>query len=153
MTMERVDALAAVHRRLYKADDVRYFDVSSYALNLVQDAISSSQNKQAFLRSNMQHADLPSEDATSAGLLLKEVLLRVMDAPAKIRAVDLSCVCRLAALVITIGSEMETNIPPLDIPAISKTLIARLSIPVDATVEWGQTSSSYSAKLIIPRSE
>lgn len=152
-TMERVDALAAVHRRLYQADDVRFFDVASFALNLVQDTISGSPNKHIYFRSNMQQADLPSEMATSVGLLLNEILLRVLDAPATIHAVELSCTNTPDSLILTIGSEMQTRVPPLEIPAISQTLMARLSAPINARVEWKQTSTSYSVQLIIPRNE
>jgi PAS domain S-box-containing protein len=152
-TMERVDALAAVHRRLYQADDVRFFDVSVFALNLVQDTISGSANKDIYFRSDMQRADLPSEAATSLGLLLNEILHRVLDAPAEVQAVELSCKILPGSLIIMIGSEMRTRVSPLQIPAISQTLMARLSAPIGAHVEWKHTSTSYSVHLTIPRNE
>ena len=79
LTMERVDAMAAVHRRLYQADDVRYFDVSSFASNIVQDAISASRFKHVFLHSDVQTALLPAGQATSFGLLLNEILLHLFN--------------------------------------------------------------------------
>ncbi len=40
--LERVDALASVHRRLYQSDDVTRFDAGAFAVNLANDVVASS---------------------------------------------------------------------------------------------------------------
>ena len=40
--LERVDALATVHRRLYQSDDVTRFDVGAFAQNLITDVVGAS---------------------------------------------------------------------------------------------------------------
>lgn len=152
-TMERVDALAAVHRRLYQANDVRYFDVSSFALNLVQDAISTGRDRQIFLKTSVQRADLPSQQAASVGLLLNEILLYLLSSRVGVHSMHLSSQHEDDGITIVLASESTLAMQPLEASAISKTLIKRLSTPLNARVDWSVTRTGHSASIHIPRSE
>lgn len=149
-TMERVDAMAAVHRRLYQADDVRYFDVSSHASNIVQDAISASRYKDVFLHSETQTAHLPSGQATSFGLLLNEILLHLFDPYTPIKSVSLRSSADENDITIVLSNELLEKTPQDAIPPLSMKLISRLCAQLDAKVDWQHSLTGLTATLQIP---
>lgn len=149
-TMERVDAMAAVHRRLYQSDDVRYFEVSSYAANIVQDAISASRYKDVFLHSDVQTVHLPSEHATSFGLLLNEILLHLFDPYTPIKSVNLRSSADNENIRIVLSNEVVEKTPQDAVSPLGIKLIARLSGQLNATVEWEHSLSGLTATLTIP---
>jgi len=151
-TMERVDAMAAVHRRLYQSDDVRYFEISSYAANIVQDAISASRYKDVFLHSNVQTVRLPSELATSFGLLLNEILLHLFDPYTPIKSVSLRSSIDKENIRVVISNEVVEKTPQDAISALSLKLISRLSRQLGATVDWDHSLNGLTATLTIPMS-
>ncbi|WP_320188689.1 histidine kinase dimerization/phosphoacceptor domain -containing protein [Agrobacterium rosae] len=148
-TMERVDAMAAVHRRLYQADDVRYFEVSSYAANIIQDAISASRYKDVFLHSEVQTVRLPSELATSFGLLLNEILLHLFDPYTPIKSVSLRSSIDDETIRIVISNEVVEKTPQDAISPLSLKLISRLSSQLGATVDWVHSLDGLAATLTI----
>jgi len=149
-TMERIDAMAAVHRRLYQEGDIRYFEVSSYALNIVQDAIGASRYKNVFLQSNVQTAHLPSRLATSFGLLINEVLLHLFDPYTPIKSVNLQCSADEQKIVIVLGNEVSEKTPQDVISPFSRKLVTRLSAQLDAEVDWNHSMTGLSTTLTIP---
>ncbi|MCZ7486182.1 histidine kinase dimerization/phosphoacceptor domain -containing protein [Rhizobium rhizogenes] len=149
-TMERVDAMAAVHRRLYQSDDVRYFEVSSYTANIVQDAISASRYKDVFLHSDLQTVHLPSDKATSFGLLLNEVLQHLFNPYTPIKSVSLRCSANNEKLTICLSNEVRDKTPQNVISALSLQLISRLCGQLDARVDWDHSLNGSSATLTIP---
>lgn len=72
--LERVDALAAVHRRLYQSDDITRFDMSAFAVNLVSDVIGASGRDDITLKADTTTIEVPSSSASALGLILNEVL-------------------------------------------------------------------------------
>lgn len=150
LTMERVDAMAAVHRRLYQAGDVRYFEVSSYASNIIQDAIGASRYKNVFLHSDVQTVQLPSELATSFGLLLNEILLHLFDPYTPIKSVSLKSSADGEHVTIVLSNEVLEKTSQEMLSPLSSKLIARLCAQLDATVEWSHSLTGLSATLSIP---
>lgn len=149
-TMERVDAMAAVHRRLYQADDVRYFDASSFASSIVQDAISASRFKHAFFRSDVQTALLPAGQATSFGLLLNEVLLHLFNPYVPVASVRLRSAVNDGNITIVVGNELLEKTPQNTLSSLSLKLVSRLSAQLEAKVEWSHSLTGLTATLTIP---
>jgi PAS domain S-box-containing protein len=71
--LERVDALATVHRRLYQSDDVTRFDVGAFTENLISDVVGASRRNDIKLVSNISQIEVPSSRAASLGLILNEI--------------------------------------------------------------------------------
>ncbi len=149
-TMERVDAMAAIHRRLYQAEDVRYFELSSFVLNLIQDALSSSAFKNATLHSDVSFTRLPSGQATSVGLLINEVLLHLFNSYTPVESVHLSCSSNAQRIRISIANRLSSKTPQNEISPISTKLISRLSAQLNAKVLWDHSLDGMTATIEIP---
>ena len=149
-TMERVDAMAAIHRRLYQADDVRYFELSSFVLNLIQDAISASVYDTLTLDSSVQRTVLPSEQATSVGLLMNEVLLHLFDSYLPLASVKLTCHSDGKTIAVTLVNRLASKTPQHELPPISSKIIARLASQLKAQVTWDRSLDGTTATISIP---
>lgn len=149
-TMERVDAMAAIHRRLYQADDVRYFELSSFVSNLIQDAVSASAYDTLTIVSSIQRTVLPSEQATSAGLLINEVLLHLFDSYLPLSAVKVSCHSDGTTITITVGNRLSSKTPQHELSPTSAKLITRLASQLKAHVTWNCSLDDMSATIRIP---
>lgn len=71
--LERVDALATVHRQLYQSDDVTRFDVGAFAENLIGDVIGASGRSDIALEKAVEPVEVSSARAAALGLILNEV--------------------------------------------------------------------------------
>lgn len=71
--LERVDALAMVHRQLYQADDLSRFDLGAFARSLVGDVIGASGRQDIQLDARVAPMEVSSADASAIGLVLNEV--------------------------------------------------------------------------------
>jgi two-component sensor histidine kinase len=72
--LERINAIATVHRRLFQSDDVERFDVAAFAGDLVQDMIGAAgrDNLQVVLR--LERVDIDAAHAAPLALLFSELL-------------------------------------------------------------------------------
>jgi PAS domain S-box-containing protein len=71
--LERVDALATVHRQLYQSENLGTFDVGQFAETLVRDVIGSSGRENIELVSDCKSISVPASQATPFGLILNEI--------------------------------------------------------------------------------
>ena len=76
--LERVDALATVHRRLYEADTFTKFDVGGYAKNLIADVIALTGRTDIQVKTDCAPVYVGSSKASSIGLVINEVFTNVM---------------------------------------------------------------------------
>lgn len=72
--LERIDALASVHRRLYQSDDVTRFDAGGFAVNLANDVVASSGRNEIAVESDVVPLDIASTNASALGLVLNEIV-------------------------------------------------------------------------------
>eukprot|EP01037_Dinobryon_pediforme_P008903 gene8903-8992_t len=72
--LQRVDALASVHRRLYQAHDIERFDIGSFATSLANDLIGASGRRDIALQSDVATVEIPARKAAPVGLILNEVI-------------------------------------------------------------------------------
>lgn len=149
-TMERVDAMAAVHRRLYQSEDVRHFEVSSYVTNIVQDAIAASRYEEVHLHCDVQTVSLPSGQATSFGLLVNEILLHLFDPYVPLKSISLKISKSDPLIAIVIANRVADKTPQDQMIPLSQKIISRLSSQLGCTVRWEHSLSGLSVTIAIP---
>jgi PAS domain S-box-containing protein len=136
--LERIDALAAVHRRLYQSNDITRFDVGAFAENLVTDVIGSSGRSDITPRCEVERIEVTSDKATPLGLILNELLVNaIKHAFANGRSGTLSLIARASGGIGSI--EVTDDGPGMgDMPyrGLGRTLVDRLSRQVKAKTEW-----------------
>ncbi len=72
--LERVDALAVVHRQLYQSSDIGRFDIGLFAESLCKDVVLSSGRNDIRLILKARSLHVASTSASSLGLILNEIL-------------------------------------------------------------------------------
>lgn len=72
--LERVDALAVVHRQLYQSSDVARFDIGSFAETLAHDVVGSSGRGDIRLQVDVEPMFVDAAHASALGLILNEIL-------------------------------------------------------------------------------
>lgn len=144
--LQRVDALAAVHRRLHQSDDVTRFDVGAFTENLVSDVIGSSGRGEIEVELDVESIDIPSADAAAVGLILNEVLTNaIKHAYPDGRRGRLQIVVKRAEekayiMVRDDGPGLPTG--SLENGGLGATLVRRLCGQLGATVSWDGTDGT-----------
>ncbi len=76
--LERVSAIATVHRRLFQSDDVERFDVSAFVRDLVADVIGSSGRDDIQFSLDLERVDVAASKAAPLALVISELLSNAM---------------------------------------------------------------------------
>lgn len=136
--MERIDALATVHRRLYQSNDVTRFDIAGFAETLASDVIASSGRADIKLETAIEPIEVSSEFASSLGLILNEILTNAIKhgLDGKGGTILLSAVNGNHASVISIEDDGHGIVLDKSDGGLGKTLITRLSKQAEAKVAW-----------------
>ena len=152
--LERVDALANVHRRLYQADDITRFDVGGFAASLMSDVLGASGRGDIVANVDVESIEVPSSVAAALGLVLNEILTNaVKHAFADGRPGILSLRAHREGDQASIsisddGPGTEATRPSPD--GLGRTLINRLSKQVGATATWSALSPGTRVTLRFP---
>lgn len=72
--LERVNAVATVHRRLFQSEVVERFDISAFIRDLVSDAIGSSGRGDIIADLDLERVDVSADKAAPLALLFSELL-------------------------------------------------------------------------------
>lgn len=72
--LERVNAIATVHRRLFQSDDVERFDVAAFIRDLVSDTVGACGRDDIKTTLNLERIDVPAAKAAPLALLFSELL-------------------------------------------------------------------------------
>ena len=136
--LERVDALATVHRRLYQSGDITRFDLSAFAINLIADVIGASGRTDITVRTEVQPLDVRSDQAAPLGLVLNELLTNsIKHAFADGRSGVLSIKAGKTSEGYSVSiSDDGSGFNPADGQGLGMTLVRRLSKQAGASVEW-----------------
>jgi two-component sensor histidine kinase len=137
--LERVDALAAVHRQLYQTDKLGSFDVGIFSETLMRDVVGSSGRDDIELLFDCQSIPVPASRATPLGLILNEIFTNSM----KHAYGD----GRSGRLVVTASEsdgraaiKIEDDGPGRKVDkaaqGFGETLIKRLAKQIRAEIEW-----------------
>ncbi|GGE84756.1 PAS domain-containing protein [Sphingomonas prati] len=76
--LERVDALATVHRRLYQNRDIHRFDAGAFAQDLTSDILAGSGRDDIVLETEVASLQIRAADATALGLILNELIVNAV---------------------------------------------------------------------------
>jgi two-component sensor histidine kinase len=76
--LDRVNAIATVHRRLFQSDDVERFDVSAFVRDLVADVIGSSTRDDIEFSLDLERVDVAAAKAAPLALVISELLSNCM---------------------------------------------------------------------------
>ncbi|SMF61103.1 PAS domain-containing protein [Allosphingosinicella indica] len=137
--LERVDALATVHRRLYQSDDVLHFDVGAFAQNLVLDVVGASGRSDIAIGTDIEPIEIRSANAAALGLILNEILTNAIKhgfangRPGKISIAARSEGSTARVTICDDGPGLD-GAPPAG--GLGAMLIKRLSKQIGASVEW-----------------
>jgi PAS domain S-box-containing protein len=71
--LERVSAIATVHRRLFQSDDVERFDVSAFVRDLVSDMVGSARRDDIKVRLDLERIDIAASKAAPLALVISEL--------------------------------------------------------------------------------
>lgn len=76
--LDRVSAIATVHRRLFQSDDVERFDVSAFVRDLVADVIGASGRDDIQFSLDLERVDVDAAKAAPLALVISELLSNTM---------------------------------------------------------------------------
>jgi len=151
--LERIDALAAVHKRLYQSDDITKFDLGAFVSNLVTDVIGASGRENIKLVEEIDKVEVPSTDATALGLVINEIVTNaIKHGYADGRAGVLTVITRVedgeaCILVQDDGPGMPAGAVE---EGLGRTLISRLSRQVRATASWEPANPGTRVTICFP---
>ena len=154
--LERVDALAVVHRQLYQSTDISSFDIGSFAENLARDVVDASGRSDITVGIDAQPLFIDAANASALGLIINEILTNsIKHAYADGRPGSLSLlvtnfddrgVIRLCDDGPGIPSTQRTK-------SIGKSLITRLARQAGAEAVWTSNSPGTCVTITFPRRE
>ncbi|MBB4857347.1 PAS domain S-box-containing protein [Novosphingobium chloroacetimidivorans] len=152
--LERVDALAVVHRQLYQSSNVARFDIGSFTETLANDVIASSGRSDIRLHTAAIPMFVDAAHASALGLILNEILTNAI----KHGFAD----GRSGTLTILVERSKNQGIikicddgPGLPSATRSKSigtaLITRLARQVDAEAIWADNSPGTCVTITVPQ--
>ncbi|MGK2909142.1 MAG: histidine kinase dimerization/phosphoacceptor domain -containing protein [Sphingobium sp.] len=152
--LERIDALAIVHRRLYQSEDIGSFDVGSFAYDLAADVLASTGRRNIRLVTDVEPVMIPASKASATGLILNELITNAVkhafadNRPGELR---LSVKQTDGAIIM----ELQDDGPGFDTTAvkdgsIGKSLILRLTRQIKAHTRWQSDDSGTRATVTFP---
>jgi PAS domain S-box-containing protein len=150
--LERVDALATVHRRLYQSDDITKFDIGAFAKTLVGDVIGASGRSDIIVEDDVQSVEVGADQATPFGLALNEIVTNaVKHGFADGRGGTLRLGVRSNGDSATIdvaddGPGMGSQV----VDGLGRTLIRRLSSQFGGSAAWSDAGPGTRVSLILP---
>lgn len=150
--LERVDALATVHRRLYQSGDITRFDVGGLTETLAADVMGSTGRDNIETSVEVETVLVPSSHASAIGLIINELLTNAIK-----HAYSDGRPGRLAIRAKALGDRgmiiIEDDGPgrvESGTPGLGRNLIARLSRQVGAVTEWTSADPGTRATVIFP---
>jgi PAS domain S-box-containing protein len=72
--LERVSAIATVHRRLFQSEDIERFDVAQFVRDLTADMMAASGRPEIQMRLDLERVDVPASQAAPAALVINELI-------------------------------------------------------------------------------
>jgi PAS domain S-box-containing protein len=151
--MERIDALAIIHRRLYQTEDVRSFDISAFLRTLISDILSASGRTDLALSTDIKTMVVSSEHASPLGLVLNEILTNaVRHGFARGRSGTLRVTAQLEGDTGSISVSDDGWGMPSEMPkgTLGRTLINRLSRQLGAKATWTSADPGTTVTVTFP---
>lgn len=136
--LERVDALATVHRKLYQSDDITQFDVGALVQTLAADVVGSTGRTDIEVEIDTVPILIPSAHASALGLVVNEVLTNaIKHGFADGRAGKLTVTTKIADQRAQIVVQDDgPGIPGVAHNGLGRTLIGRLTKQIGGETRW-----------------
>lgn len=153
--MERIDALAVVHRKLYQSDDVTKFDIGAFAATLATDLVHASGRKDIHLRTDIRKADVPAGYAAALGLVINEILANAIGhgMRASEGIIDISARTVDDDVIVSIcddGPGFQWSDRGID--GLGRRIVERLARQSSAQVQWETLSPGTRVSLKVSQS-
>jgi PAS domain S-box-containing protein len=152
--LQRVDALASVHRRLYQSQDLEKFDVGAFAMSLATDLLGASGRKDIILVTDITPVDISARKAAPVGLILNEIITNALKhAYSDGRPGEISLSVRRHQNIAQIdlrddGPGFDVDVKPRD--SIGRVLVDRLSRQARATTVWDGNAPGTHVSITFP---
>lgn len=154
--LERVDALAVVHRQLYQSRDISSFDIGNFANCLARDVVGSSGRSNIVLDMQTSPLMIDAAHASALGLILNEILTNAI----KHGFAD----GRPGTLTLIVTEDTDQGMIRIcddgpGLPSAKRTrsigtsLITRLARQVKAEATWGDNAPGTCVTITFPRRE
>ncbi|WP_435168953.1 PAS domain-containing protein [Falsirhodobacter sp. 1013] len=154
-TMQRIDALGTVHRRLYQSDDVTRFDIGAFAATLASDLAQMAPGVR--ILTDLRRAEIPVGHASALGLVVNELLTLIFQRQNRGQSageVRVSAHTTPSAVVLTLEDRGGRSLfDREDAGALSRSLIQRLTAQANATVTTDPVEDGERVTLTIGRDE
>jgi PAS domain S-box-containing protein len=154
--LERVDALAVVHRQLYQSSDISRFDIGSFAQSLVSDVVGSSGRSDIALDVQAQPLFVDAANASALGLILNEIMTNaVKHAFAEGRSGKLSLLveCGDDFGIIKICDDGPGMPSTARSKSIGTSLITRLARQARAEATWSNNNPGTCVTITFPQTD
>jgi two-component sensor histidine kinase len=76
--IERLNAVATVHRRLFQSEDVERFDLSEFVRDLIADLAGHAHRPELSFVCDLAHVRVPASQAASLALLISELMTNAL---------------------------------------------------------------------------
>lgn len=152
--LERIDALAVVHRRLYQSDDITRFDIGAFATNLAQDVLASTGRRDIMLTIDVDSVMIPASKASATGLILNELITNAVKhafADGRSGTIGLTVKQRDDSVVMELCDDGPGFDPAVTRPlSIGTSLVQRLSRQIKAQTLWRTNGEGTCATVTFP---
>jgi PAS domain S-box-containing protein len=150
--LERIDALATVHRRLYQAQDVTQFDLGAFAENLLSDVVGAAGRGDVIVSSQVTPVQISSQKASAAGLILNELLTNALKhgRSADGARLRLTVTERDGQAEITVSDNGPGIMPGSQNAGLGMTLVRRLARQLGGRVSWIDENPGTTAMFNFP---
>ena len=153
--LERVDALAVVHRQLYQSSDITKFDIGTFAQSLTTDVVGSSGRDDIQLIIDARPMLVDAADASALGLILNEILTNALKhafADGRAGQLSLSVETDSGQGLIRICDDGPGLSPARRTKSIGTALITRLARQAKAEAAWSDNRPGTCVTISFPRS-
>ena len=152
--LDRVDALAAVHRQLYQASELTRFDLSTFGQTLLRDIVGASgRSADITLHVDIKPIIVSADKATALGLVLNEIITNAVkhayrDGREGTLALRTDTSSDRAKIIVTDDGHGMADLRP---SGLGRSLIGRLASQAGAIAEWRDAGPGTSVILTLPR--
>ena len=145
--LERVDALATVHRSLYQSEDISQFDVGALTETLATDLVGSAGRHDIRLEIDVEPILVPSSHASALGLVVNELLTNAVKhaySDGRSGTLTVKALRQDGRAVISVADD-GPGLGETDTLGLGRSLIGRLSRQVGARTTWANTGRGVQA--------
>lgn len=154
--LERVDALAVVHRQLYQSTDIARFDIGTFAANLANDVLAAAGRSDIALHVDTRPMLVEAANASALGLILNEILTNAIKhafQDGRPGTLSVTVTNGKAKGLIRICDDGPGLPSSQRTKSIGTALIARLARQAHAEATWSDNKPGTCVTIEFPKSE